>query len=78
MTELSPAQKQKISQKLIALDCAGLETLKKESITTIKGVLSCSDDDAATVLKSFQDQKLIQARMTPGVAKWKWDPTTTF
>jgi hypothetical protein len=88
MPDLSPAQKQKISQKLIALDSAQLDTLKEESITTIKSVLSCSDDEAATVLKSFEDQKLIQAKMTPGgaldtpkpmpVARWRWDPSTTF
>ena len=78
MPDLSPVQKQKVSQKLIGLDSAQLDTLKEKSITTIKGLLSCSDDEAATVLKGFEDQKLIQAKLTTPGARWRWDPSTTF
>ena len=87
MPELSPEQKRKISEALIALDPAEtLKTLKGESIGIITDVLGCSTDEAVTVLKDLEDSKLIEAGITPGreldvrkpmlAARWSWVSST--
>jgi hypothetical protein len=59
-----------------------LEILRAESIRSIVLMFDCSFDEAAEVLKSGEDRRLIEASITPGreldaresmpIAQWKW------
>lgn len=63
---MSPEQEPEITDRLVRLEPAErIETLRTESIATIKNVLGCSTDRAASVLKAFENRKLIEPGISP-------------